>query len=254
MLLSSQSFTRIMLIFFIGVYLISFINETNADETRMQKISNFSIDINEVTIGDFYRFVTSTNYKTKAERRGWGYVYEFGWVQKRGWNWKNPYGVKGEEDEPAVHVNFDEAQMFCHWSNKRLPNENEWILAAYTEKRNLPSQNFIKGKTYPFPVGEKPFGANCLNDCDFEKHKSKSNVITRGYGHSKVKVSKKGVNGLYDMGANVWEWANIKNKNNKATKGGSWWYGKEQMHSNHMARKDRNMSAVYIGFRCIKQN
>ena len=123
MLLSSQSFTRIMLIFFIGLYLISFINETNADETRMQKISNFSIDINEVTIGDFYRFVTSTNYKTKAERRGWGYVYEFGWVQKRGWNWKNPYGVKGEGDEPAVHVNFDEAQMFCQWSNKRLPNE-----------------------------------------------------------------------------------------------------------------------------------
>ena len=147
MLLSSQSFTRIMLIFFIGVYLISFINETNADETKMQKISNFSIDTNEVTIGDLYRFVTSTNYKTNAERRVWVYVYEFGWVQKQGWNWKNPYGVKGEEDEPAVHVNFDEAQMFCHWSNKRLPNENEWILAAYTEKRNLPSQHFVKGKT-----------------------------------------------------------------------------------------------------------
>ena len=69
-----------MLIFFIGVYLISFIHETNADETRMEKISDFSIDINEVTIGDFYRFVTSTNYKTKAEIRGRGYVYEFGWV------------------------------------------------------------------------------------------------------------------------------------------------------------------------------
>ena len=102
MLLSSQGFTRIMLIFFIGIYIVLFINKSSADETRMQKISNFSIDINEVTIGDFYRFVTSTNYKTKAERRGWGYVYEFGWAQKRGWNWKNPYGIKGEEDEPAA--------------------------------------------------------------------------------------------------------------------------------------------------------
>ena len=146
MLYLSKSFTRIKLIFFIGIYLVLFINKSSADETRMQKISDFSIDINEVTIGDFYRFVTSTNYKTKAERRGWGYVYEFGWVQKRGWNWKNPYGVKGEEDEPAVHVNFDEAQMFCHWSNKRLPNENEWIIAAYTEKRKLPSQNSLKEK------------------------------------------------------------------------------------------------------------
>ena len=53
MLLSSKSFTRIMLIFFIGMYLISFINETNAYEIKMQKISNFSIDIHQVTIGDF---------------------------------------------------------------------------------------------------------------------------------------------------------------------------------------------------------
>ena len=54
------------------------------------------------------------------------------------------------------------------------------------------------------------------------------------------------------MGANVWEWANIENKRNKATKGGSWWYGKEQMRLSHKARKDKNMSAVYIGFRCVK--
>ena len=154
MLFSSQNFTKAILTLFICIYFFSFIQKTTADETSMQEISNFSIDINEVTIGDFYKFITSTNYKTKSEKRGWGYVYEFGWVKKRGWNWKNPYGV----------------------------------------------------------------------------------------------------NGLYDMGANVWEWANIKNKNYKATKGGSWWYGKEQMHFNHIARKDRNMSAVYIGFRCIKQN
>ena len=97
MLFSSQSFTKSILLLFICIYFFSFIKKTTADETSMQEISNFSIDINEVTIGDFYKFVTSTNYKTKAEKRGWGYVYEFGWVQKRGWNWKNPYGVKGEK-------------------------------------------------------------------------------------------------------------------------------------------------------------
>ena len=54
------------------------------------------------------------------------------------------------------------------------------------------------------------------------------------------------------MGANVWEWANIENKITKATKGGSWWYGKEQMRLSYQARKNKNMSAVYIGFRCVK--
>ena len=77
-------------------------------------------------------------------------------------------------------------------------------------------------------------------------------LLSRGNGHSKVGFTKKGINGLYDMGANVWEWANIENKNIKATKGGSWWYGKEQMHLKHQARKDKDMSAVYIGFRCVK--
>ena len=90
MLFSSQNFTKAILTLFICIYFFSFIQKTTADETSMQEISNFSNDINEVSIGDFYKFVTSTNYKTKAEKRGWGYVYEFGWVQKRGWNWKNP--------------------------------------------------------------------------------------------------------------------------------------------------------------------
>ena len=44
----------------------------------------------------------------------------------------------------------------------------------------------------------------------------------------------------------------IDNNEIKATKGGSWWYGKEQMHLKHQARKDKDMSAVYIGFRCVK--
>ena len=76
--------------------------------------------------------------------------------------------------------------------------------------------------------------------------------MSRGYGHVSTSSTKQGINGLYDMGANVWEWANIDNDQIKATKGGSWWYGKEQMRLSHQARKDKNMSAVYIGFRCVK--
>ena len=54
------------------------------------------------------------------------------------------------------------------------------------------------------------------------------------------------------MGGNVWEWVDIKDSSYKGTKGGSWWYGKNQMIKGYTAIKLKNMSDVYIGFRCVK--
>ena len=64
-------------------------------------------------------------------------------------------------------------------------------------------------------------------------------------------TTKVGVNGLFDMGANVWEWARADQGATAATMGGSWWYGAEQMKVDYGATKPRNMAAIYIGFRCI---
>ena len=239
-------------VYFLNIFLALIVNIAFAEDKTMQKITYYSIDLTEVSIGEFKKFTNTTNYITEAEKRGWGYVYALGWVKKKGWNWKKPYGIRGELNEPAVHINFDEAQMFCNWKNKRLPSEEEWVYAAYTESRKKTSSNFQYGKTYEYPVGNTVDGANCLGDCNFDDYMNYTKLLSRGNGHSKVGFTKKGINGLYDMGANVWEWANIENKNIKATKGGSWWYGKEQMHLKHQARKDRDMSAVYIGFRCVK--
>ena len=179
-------------------------------------------------------------------------MYASGWVKKDGWNWIKPYEIKAGLNEPVVQINFDETQMFCKWKNKRFPSEEEWVYASYTKIRKISSSNFIYGKTYEYPFENTLEGVNCLEDCKFKNYMNYTKLLSRGNGHSEVGVTKKGINCLYDMGANVWEWANIKNKIIKATKGGSWWYRKEQMHLNHQARKDKNMSAVYIGFRCVK--
>ena len=61
-----------------------------------------------------------------------------------------------------------------------------------------------------------------------------------------------GVNGLYDMGANVWEWVDIQQDGHKGTRGGSWWCGAAQMTADYRATKPRDMAVVYIGFRCAK--
>ena len=78
-----------------------------------------------------------------------------------------------------------------------------------------------------------------------------SDYLNRGYGHARVGTTKAGVNGLFDMGANVWEWARSDQGATAATMGGSWWYGAAQMKADYGATKPRDMAATYIGFRCI---
>jgi sulfatase modifying factor 1 len=215
-----------------------------------------SMDQTEISISNFQEYIDQTGYITNAEKQG-GMVYENGWVIKPNWNWKSPYGIKGHPDEPAVHITYDEAQAYCTWRGKRLPTRDEWINFAYTEQRSFHPE-YEKGITYTYPTGDSPEGANCLNACGNPKgnpdsKKDFSPMLMRGHGHARVGTTKQGINGLYDMGANVWEWALISPEAQiQATMGGSWWYGSEQMQADYGATKARDMAAVYIGFRCFE--
>lgn len=219
---------------------------------RMVRVGQFEIDQTEVTVGAFREFVEATGLKTAAEQAGGGEVYEAGWVQKPGWIWEAPYGSPALDEEPAVHVTFAEAKAFCEWRGGRLPTDVEWMEAAYTERRVSPPAPFQTGLTYPYPTGETPVGANCLSDCGPSPAIDNSAVLTRGIGHAPVGTSRPGVNGLFDMGANVWEWVDGDDGDRKITRGGSWWYGAHQMHRDYLASKPRDTAVVYIGFRCVR--
>jgi sulfatase modifying factor 1 len=218
----------------------------------MQVIGAFAIDRSEVTIGDFRRFVYATGRVTKAEHEGGGHVYEAGWTRKPGWNWLAPYGRAGGSREPVVHVTYAEAEAYCQWAGKRLPNDAEWVEAAYTERRHVPSPPFLRGKTYPYPTGDSPQGAHCLDDCGPVRPVVQHAGLWRGRGHVAAGTTRRGVNGLYDMGGNVWEWVDAGDGNEKRTRGGSWWYGAAQMEADHVANKPADFTAVYIGFRCAR--
>jgi hypothetical protein len=86
-----------------------------------QRVGDFSIARSETTVGQFRRFADDTGTVTRAERAGGGEVYEAGWTKKPGWIWRTPYGRPAHDDEPAVHVTYDEAQAFCRWAGGRLP-------------------------------------------------------------------------------------------------------------------------------------
>ncbi len=219
---------------------------------EMQEVGGFAIDRTEVTIGEFRRFVQATGFITRAEREGGGHIYESGWTHKRGWVWHSPYGRPGGDGEPVAHVTYTEAEAYCRWAGKRLPTDPEWIEAAYTERRASPPAPFVRGRTYPYPTGATPAGANCLADCGPVDPVAHGAELRRGRGHAVTGTTRAGVNGLYDMGANVWEWVNAGARGEERTRGGSWWYGAAQMKADHVANKPPDFTAAYIGFRCAK--
>jgi formylglycine-generating enzyme required for sulfatase activity len=225
-----------------------------SSSNQMQVVGNLFFDLTEVNIADFAAYVEATDTITSAEKNGGGFVYANGWERKPNWNWRTPFGSAADSRLPAVHITFDEAAAFCRWAGKRLPNDLEWESAAYTETRPNPPEPFVLGKTYAFPTGMEPTGANCLDDCGETTAIDFSAQLNRGVGPALVATSAAGVNGLYDMGANVWEWTDIDSDSSKGTRGGSWWYGKTQMSHEHKASKSKDMAAVYIGFRCVLDN
>jgi formylglycine-generating enzyme required for sulfatase activity len=147
------------------------------------------VDRTEVTIGQFRAFLSARGVATVAERDGGGFEFTGGWTRRPGWTWAAPYGKAGSDREPAVHVSWTEARDYCRHANGRLPTFGEWRLAAYTELRDQPDDGFQTGRTYAYPVGDTPEGMN-----------------TSRRSHVEACTTKRGVNGLYDMGANVWEW------------------------------------------------
>jgi formylglycine-generating enzyme required for sulfatase activity len=224
-------------------------------------VAGFEIARTETTVAQFRRFVQATGITTQAERRGGGEVYEAGWVRKPGWNWAFPFGGGrlASDNEPAVHVTFEEAQAFCRWSGGRLPTDAEWQSAAYTEQRASPPRPFERGRTYRYPNGNSPAGAQCLDDCGEaarERAVAHGARLWRGHGHARVSTTPAGVNGLHDMGGNVWEWVDepigADPSAQRRTRGGSWWYGAAQMLAEHRQTKPAETAVVYIGFRCAR--
>ena len=202
------------------------------------RLPSFSIDRTEVTIGPFERYARATGTVTRAEKEGGGFEFGAGWERRSGWSWRKPDGVQAHADLPAVHLDFAEAQSYCRWAGGRLPTGAEWQHAGFTESREMPPAPWIKGRTYPWATGDSPQGANTNEPDPWPRAASAG-------------ATRQGVNGLFDMGANVWEWTTDALGNERRTVGGSWWYGSDNMKADVRAFKPANFYAVYIGFRCV---
>ncbi len=212
----------------------------------------FFIDRHEVTVGQFRAFVTATGTRTTAEKDGGGFQYLGGWQRMSGWTWAAPYGTPARDDEPAAHITWHEAKAYCDWAGLRLPSDNEWVEAAYTERRTAPAAPFVTGRTYLYPTGDSPDTANQTAARGLTGFLAPAGKLGQGRGHLPVEMTPPGVNGLSDMGGNMWEWVDHDEGGEKRTRGGSWWYGPAQMRADALYNKAPDFPAVYIGFRCAR--
>jgi formylglycine-generating enzyme required for sulfatase activity len=215
------------------------------------QVGNLSWDQSEMTIKDVKIFAAVTGFISQAEKNGGGLSYEAGFVKKTGWNWKTPFGVSANDQEPAVHLNQYEAEKICRFFGKRLPTDDEWTSAAFLEQRSNPPTGYIRGQRYPYPGGNNPLNAHCLSGCGNFQGLAPSGALNRGTGHVLTASSKPGVNGLFDMGGNVWEWTSTQRNGGYITRGASWWYGPERQQEADIESKSADIAVVYIGFRCV---
>ena len=215
------------------------------------KVHGLLWDAHEVSVAQVKRYAQSTGFVSRAEKEGGGFIYESGFVLKKGWTWRAPFGVPAQDNEPAVHLTFDEAQKICQHEGKRLPRDTEWVNAAYVEQRSPAPDGFVSGKRYRYPNGDSARQSHCLEGCTSLKGTAPAGSLWRGTGHVPVMTTRPGVNGLYDMGGNVWEWVDTGSGDERVTRGASWWYDASRQVADDLATKPKDTRVGYIGFRCV---
>jgi iron(II)-dependent oxidoreductase len=139
-----------------------FDNEKWAHEVAIRP---FAIARTQVTNGDFAKFVEDGGYLRQGfwSEAGWKWreaasarhpVY---WLRDAGggWHWRRYDRIVPLEARlPVLHVNWYEADAYCRWAARRLPNEAEWEAAASAEPAAGGTALGPRKRKYPW--GDEP--------------------------------------------------------------------------------------------------
>ena len=241
-------------------------NSGESDEKPPHRVTidyDFEIGKYEVTVGEFKKFISDTNYKTQAEKGDGCYVYANGdWGKKSDANWKNPY-FQQSDNEPVVCISWNDAKAYTKWlsrktgKNYRLPTEAEWEFVARA------------GTSSKWSFGD--------NKSDLKKYANIADSSTSfswkenwndGYKNTApIGSFRPNPWGVYDMHGNVWEWCedwyldsynstpkdgsanHSQNKNRKVLRGGSWYYDATNSRSANRYWYYPSYRDNFVGFR-----
>lgn len=180
----------------------TFDNERLAHEIE---IDSFAISKTAITNGEFKLFVEDGGYSRSDlwSVEGWQWrmsanaYHPVYWQQEANGRWLRrnfDKWVALDESLPVIHINWHEANAYCHWAKRRLPTEAEWELAASAE----PSANGLGLSAHKraFPWGD---------DSPTLEH---ANLDWSAHGCVPVNALPAGDSafGCRQMIGNVWEW------------------------------------------------
>ena len=172
----------------------------------------FAIGRTEVTVKEFRQFVDTTGFKTDAEKHGSSTVYNHysgRLKEQEDVNWRMNYeGTEAMDDEPVVHVSWNDANAYVQWLARgtgkayRLPSEAEF---EYALRGGMATRYWWGDGSPPKPV------ENLTGEHDVSRGRRQWSSFFKGYGDDfwgPAPVARYGPNpfGLHDIGGNVGEW------------------------------------------------
>ena len=190
-------------------------NDGDDDEKPVHTVTvgDFWLCKYEVTMAEFEKFISETDYYTDAEKSSGSYFWTGRkWEMKTGVDWRcdtqGNVRKSTKLNHPVIHVSWNDAVAYCDWLSKktgqnyRLPTEAEWEYAARSGSKNY---KYAWGNIGP--EGRK--GGNIADES--AKRSIGLSGIWVGYYDGYVYTAPVGSFepnelGVYDMTGNVWEW------------------------------------------------
>ena len=214
--------------------------QANERPAHRVRVDGFWMDETTVTNAQFRAFADATGYVTTAERavdwkeiekqvppgtpkppdemlqpgslvfRAPDHAVPLGdlgawWRWTIGASWRHPEGpgsdLAGKDDEPVVHVGWDDAVAYATWAKKRLPTEAEWERAA---RGGLDGKRFVWGDEF---LGRDGGGKTRHLANTFQGDFPHRSEPEDGFAaRSPVRAFPPNAFGLHDMAGNVWNW------------------------------------------------
>ncbi|TKB57173.1 MAG: formylglycine-generating enzyme family protein [Nitrospira sp.] len=209
-----------------------------ADERPRHRVylDAYSMDKFEVTVSQYAEFMRSTGRRAPED-----------------WDQVN---IGKHSDLPVVGVDWQDADAYCRWAEKRLPTEAEWEKAA----------RGTDGRMYPWG-NERPTSRLANFGKEFTK-----NVYDKALAPVGSYEAGKSPYGLHHMAGNVWEWtadwhdehfytkSSQRNPTgplsgeSRVLRGGSWDNSSGAMRSAYRYRSSPTHRFDYMGFRCARDS